>query len=161
MRTDLASTKQRVSPEPETCAIPRGESNDEFIILACDGIWDVMTNAAAVKFVSSYLKQPNMTIEEICRRLVQRCLELGSRDNMSVMIIMPDPDSIESPRKKARSREDISRSIAEAMVYHAITTAISEALGDPTANLAATANDPDYLTVVSVTMSECMNAYGR
>ncbi|CAN0490411.1 unnamed protein product, partial [Scytosiphon promiscuus] len=33
----------KVSPAPETLSVPRS-SKDEFLIVACDGIWDVMSN---------------------------------------------------------------------------------------------------------------------
>lgn len=35
--------EQLVSPEPEVTALEKSD-NDEFAVLACDGVWDVMTN---------------------------------------------------------------------------------------------------------------------
>lgn len=35
--------EQLVSPEPEITVQNRAD-NDEFLVLACDGVWDVMTN---------------------------------------------------------------------------------------------------------------------
>lgn len=35
--------EQLVSPEPEVTALDKSD-NDEFAVLACDGVWDVMTN---------------------------------------------------------------------------------------------------------------------
>ena len=34
--------EQLVSPEPEISVEQRNEKTDEFMILACDGVWDVM-----------------------------------------------------------------------------------------------------------------------
>jgi protein phosphatase 1B len=34
--------EQLVSPEPEISVEPLDENHDEFMVLACDGVWDVM-----------------------------------------------------------------------------------------------------------------------
>lgn len=71
----------------------------EFLILACDGIWDVMTNQDAVKFVRSRLACPKKNDEEqfvypeeICEDLLKLCLapdvlmDIGC-DNMTVVLV--------------------------------------------------------------------------
>ncbi|XP_024121749.1 protein phosphatase 1A isoform X1 [Oryzias melastigma] len=78
-------TEQLVSPEPEVYAIGRREE-DEFIILACDGIWDVMGNEEVCSFVRSRL-QVTDDLEKVCNEIVDTCLYKGSRDNMSVVLI--------------------------------------------------------------------------
>ena len=47
--------KQQVSCEPETTVFKRDEK-DDYLILACDGIWDVMTNEDVVEFVRSRVR---------------------------------------------------------------------------------------------------------
>ena len=42
--------EQLVSPEPEVTVQERAEE-DEFVALACDGVWDVMTNEELCDFV--------------------------------------------------------------------------------------------------------------
>ncbi len=37
-------TEQLVSPEPEFYITKRDPDEDEFLVLACDGVWDVMSN---------------------------------------------------------------------------------------------------------------------
>jgi len=51
----LGQTEQMVSPEPETTIIQR-TPDDQFMVLACDGIYDVLENDELVKFVSDELK---------------------------------------------------------------------------------------------------------
>ncbi|XP_037793914.1 LOW QUALITY PROTEIN: probable protein phosphatase 2C T23F11.1 [Penaeus monodon] len=64
----------------------------EFIILACDGIWDVMTNQEVVDFVRLRLSQ-GMEPEDVCEDLMTRCLapdcQMGGLgcDNMTVILI--------------------------------------------------------------------------
>ncbi|XP_031549872.1 probable protein phosphatase 2C T23F11.1 [Actinia tenebrosa] len=64
----------------------------EFIILACDGIWDVLSNQEVVDFVRSRIAQ-RMEPEVICEELLTRCLapdcQMGGLgcDNMTVILV--------------------------------------------------------------------------
>lgn len=77
--------EQLVSPEPETFVEER-TPDDEFMVLACDGIWDVMTNDELCAFISSRLKI-TPSLEEVCNQVVDTCLVKGSRDNMSIVLV--------------------------------------------------------------------------
>eukprot|EP00062_Callorhinchus_milii_P026449 gi/632988566/ref/XP_007883183.1/ PREDICTED: protein phosphatase 1A-like [Callorhinchus milii] len=78
-------TEQLVSPEPEVYEMLRSDS-DEFIILACDGIWDTITNEDLCKFVRSRL-QLTPDLEDICKQVIDVCLYKGSQDNMSIILL--------------------------------------------------------------------------
>lgn len=69
---ELGQCEQLVSPEPEITWFER-ESEDEFLILACDGIWDVMNNEEVCSFVQSRLKVTN-NLEEITNQVIDTCL---------------------------------------------------------------------------------------
>jgi serine/threonine protein phosphatase PrpC len=69
-----------------------------YLILACDGIWDVMTNQDAGEFVARKVAERlhdsstnNLAHGEVLARvgddLVKSCLAKESRDNMSVLIV--------------------------------------------------------------------------
>lgn len=66
--------------------------DDEFLILACDGIWDCMTNQQAVDFVREELANKT-PLDEICELMMDHCLapdtEVGGLgcDNMSIIIV--------------------------------------------------------------------------
>jgi serine/threonine protein phosphatase PrpC len=79
------ATEQIVSPEPDVDAMRR-EEGDEFIVLACDGIWDVMDNDAVTAYVRRKLRTVG-SLETIARDLIDLCLYKGSRDNISVVIV--------------------------------------------------------------------------
>jgi len=78
--------EQLVSPEPEVYTRERSYEKDEFVVLACDGIWDVMTNEDLKEFVHSRLKVTNDLVR-ISNEVLDLCLNKGSRDNMSIIIV--------------------------------------------------------------------------
>jgi serine/threonine protein phosphatase PrpC len=67
-------------------------ADDQFIILACDGLWDVMTNRAAVHFVIDKLaalrpRQPTEAdMARIASELVHQALSRGTTDNVSLIL---------------------------------------------------------------------------
>jgi len=75
-----------VSPEPEFYIKEREADGDEFLVLACDGVWDVMTNEDVVNFVSHRMRISD-DLEHIANEVIDTCLHKGSRDNMSIIII--------------------------------------------------------------------------
>uniref|UniRef100_A0A8D8PVX0 protein-serine/threonine phosphatase n=1 Tax=Cacopsylla melanoneura TaxID=428564 RepID=A0A8D8PVX0_9HEMI len=72
--------------------VQKVSSNMEFMVIACDGIWDVMTNEEVCDFVRVRIGS-GMEPEEICEDLMTRCLapdcQMGGLgcDNMTVVII--------------------------------------------------------------------------
>lgn len=112
---DMPSVAQQVSPEPETYIVKRDES-DEFLIIACDGIWDVMTNQESIDFVSNQL-QIYENKSEICDNLIEECFNRGSRDNMSVVLVtFPGAPKInEEARAKAEQEKQRIADITERM----------------------------------------------
>lgn len=65
--------EQLVSPEPEISVEPRDETRDEFMVLACDGVWDVMSNEDLVEFIRSRLRITN-DLASICNQVIDTCL---------------------------------------------------------------------------------------
>lgn len=64
---------------------------DDFIVLGCDGIWDILTSQQCVDFV--YERLGRFSLEEIARQICDRCLARSidenqgkGCDNMSVII---------------------------------------------------------------------------
>jgi len=79
-------TEQLVSPEPEFYMKKRETDKDEFLVLACDGVWDVMTNEDICSFISARMRVTD-NLEQIANEVIDTCLHKGSRDNMSIIII--------------------------------------------------------------------------
>jgi protein phosphatase 1B len=64
--------EQLVSPEPEIFVEERTAS-DEFIVLACDGIWDVMSNEELCDFIRDRMRITD-NLENVCNQVVDTCL---------------------------------------------------------------------------------------
>ena len=65
--------EQLVSPEPEVIIVERDEANDEFLVLACDGVWDVMNNDDLCTFIRHQLTLTD-DVENICSSIIDVCL---------------------------------------------------------------------------------------
>lgn len=67
------------------------EKNDKFIVIACDGLWDVMTNQDVVNFVLSNCYALNERINKeinIAKKLGEYVItHKGTCDNVSIIII--------------------------------------------------------------------------
>jgi serine/threonine protein phosphatase PrpC len=73
-------------------------SGDKFIIMGCDGVWDVLSNQDAVDFVldkyndlknsgRSFSDMKGRSDNNIAQKLAEYAIEKGSLDNISVQII--------------------------------------------------------------------------
>jgi serine/threonine protein phosphatase PrpC len=77
--------------EPELKSI-EVTTDDKFLIMACDGLWDVLTHAKAVNFVLACVRRAEdknavPDWQEIARKLVDRAFKRGSTDNITAVIV--------------------------------------------------------------------------
>lgn len=70
--TAFPPEKQLVSPEPEVYVIERSE-DDEFVLLACDGVYDVMINEEIATYIHHQLELTDKLVQ-ICSNLIDGCL---------------------------------------------------------------------------------------
>ena len=69
------------------------ENEDEFMILACDGVWDILSNQEAVDFVHEGISN-GLSDKEIVESVFKRCISedpkmtsgLGG-DNMTFLLV--------------------------------------------------------------------------
>jgi serine/threonine protein phosphatase PrpC len=74
-----------VIPDPEfqSCDIA---SSDEFLVIASDGLWDVVSGDEAISRISHCFASgmsPTATAEELC----DLAIKLGSSDNVTIVIV--------------------------------------------------------------------------
>jgi len=71
---------------PEVLVEDVDRMNDRFLILATDGLWDIFSNQEAVDFVRTSLLRKKY-LDKIAEELVEMAIELGSLDNITVVIL--------------------------------------------------------------------------
>lgn len=101
-------SKPIVSPEPDIRRFRVEDDGDEFILLASDGLWDVMSSQDAVDFVKARLREAIASSEQMgeeeqsqkisetrrnmAKMIVQEAYKLGTADNTSVVMVwLKDP----------------------------------------------------------------------
>jgi len=78
---------QKVTPMPDIVVQSRDKEHDEFIILACDGIFDVQTNHECVALAADIFHQGESDLGLVCEEILDVCLEKGSKDNMTALLV--------------------------------------------------------------------------
>ena len=88
----LPANEQIITAEPDVKHVALSPG-DSFFVLACDGVWDVMTNQQACDFVSERLEQ-NRDLKAVAGELLDACLASSPSetqgigcDNMTAIIV--------------------------------------------------------------------------
>jgi len=84
--TDFHPKDQQVTCDPEYKTIE--VTTDDFLLIGCDGIYegDIFTVDSVIKYIYDKLEKTD-DLAQIAAELLEECLERGSKDNMSAMII--------------------------------------------------------------------------
>lgn len=101
-----------VSATPEITQISL-ERDDEFIVIACDGLFDVMSNEEVVRFVRDSIGRSGRlkNASEIAAELVNHAINtLHSNDNVSVIVVALDTTMSDSARTTNRTNSPSSES---------------------------------------------------
>ena len=76
-----ARLKPYISGEPRVVEGYLGREND-YVVLACDGVWDVLSPADVIKTVRT-AREPQTGAEKV----KEKALDCGSKDNISVIVL--------------------------------------------------------------------------
>ncbi|XP_020579904.1 protein kinase and PP2C-like domain-containing protein isoform X2 [Phalaenopsis equestris] len=80
--------KPAVTAEPEIIETSLSEV-DEFLVMASDGLWDVMSNKEVISIIRDTVKEPTLC----SKRLVTDAAARGSKDNITVIVVFLRPVS--------------------------------------------------------------------
>mmetsp|Transcript_28970 Transcript_28970/g.72803 ORF Transcript_28970/g.72803 Transcript_28970/m.72803 type:complete len:310 (+) Transcript_28970:157-1086(+) len=95
--------KDNTSKGPEgqaiTCVPDIGERQieptDEFLLIACDGLFDVMSNEDAITFAANILRRTDdvseSKLKQVAQQLTRHAVSLGSNDNVTALIVHLNP----------------------------------------------------------------------
>uniref|UniRef100_A0A1B0AMH1 protein-serine/threonine phosphatase n=1 Tax=Glossina palpalis gambiensis TaxID=67801 RepID=A0A1B0AMH1_9MUSC len=113
MNANLPAEEQMISALPDVKKLIV-TPEDEFMVLACDGIWNFMSSEEVVNFVRLRIKDKNKKISQICEELFDACLAPNTMgdgtgcDNMTAVIVRFKPALLELPTKiNANETEDV------------------------------------------------------
>ncbi|KAI0893542.1 PP2C-domain-containing protein [Annulohypoxylon nitens] len=88
---ELAPEQQIVTAFPDVVAHDISD-DDEFLVIACDGIWDCQSSQAVVEFVRRGIAA-KQDLDKICENMMDNCLASNSEtggvgcDNMTMVIV--------------------------------------------------------------------------
>lgn len=85
----LSPNQQMVIAEPEICKILL-QQNDQFLIMACDGVWERLKSQDCVDFVNKKIDQ--LPLSKIAEEILEYCLAPSAIngvgcDNMTIIIV--------------------------------------------------------------------------
>lgn len=93
---DVDHDKHLVMAIPDEITVKR-EDGDEFAVVACDGIFDVLTNEELIAFIrSEFAANKDVKLPDLCKKVCMHCLAPGMNgspirgagtDNMTLIII--------------------------------------------------------------------------
>ncbi|XP_058122102.1 probable protein phosphatase CG10417 [Anopheles ziemanni] len=104
----LPPQEQMISALPDIQHITVGPE-DDFMVLACDGIWNFMTSDEVVQFVQERIHEPDAKLSKICEELFDNCLAPHTKgdgtgcDNMTAIIVKFKPNFTGSSASRKRT----------------------------------------------------------
>jgi serine/threonine protein phosphatase PrpC len=97
LNTTLGPEDQAVTAVADVRVHVRDHDTDMYLILACDGVWDVMDNQNVMDFVLHQVQVradiTDTVLPEVGDALLRESLNLGSRDNMTTVLVALSKES--------------------------------------------------------------------
>ncbi|XP_070555952.1 protein phosphatase 1G-like isoform X2 [Ptychodera flava] len=121
---DLPAEQQMITAFPDIQTLNL-TPQDDFIVIACDGIWNVLSSQETVDFVKERIDKEDMKLSMICEEMFDHCLapdSLGDGtgcDNMTCIIVRlnhksQDSSQSETSGKRPASQDDVHSSASPA-----------------------------------------------
>lgn len=84
---ELPPDLQKVTCIPDFVVVNRDLLCDEFILLACDGIWDVLSCWQCSDLIQTILDEGETDLGLVVEEVLDVCLEKQSKDNMTALLV--------------------------------------------------------------------------
>jgi len=85
---EFAPGEQKVSPIPDVTIHMRNHDRDEYVVVACDGIWDVVSNQQCISELDEIMyAEGERDLGLVAEEILDTCLRYGSKDNMTAIIV--------------------------------------------------------------------------
>lgn len=84
---EIMPDDQKVSPVPDIIVQKRDQELDEFVVIACDGIFDVQTNHECISMTAEIFEDGEEDLGLVCEEILDICLNKGSKDNMTALVM--------------------------------------------------------------------------
>lgn len=86
----LPPEKQIVTANPDINVVELCD-DDDFVVVACDGIWDCMSSQQLVNFIHEHINKES-SLSAVCERVLDRCLAPSTItgegcDNMTMILV--------------------------------------------------------------------------
>ncbi|XP_060863959.1 probable protein phosphatase 2C 6 [Metopolophium dirhodum] len=104
---DLPNTEQMITALPDVTVLDVTPDNNNFIVLACDGIWNSLSSQEVVDFILERINKPDVSLSSICEELFEQCLAPNTLsdgtgcDNMTCIIV-----KLNTKQKRSRSDDE-------------------------------------------------------
>ncbi|KAG5867765.1 hypothetical protein JTB14_012382 [Gonioctena quinquepunctata] len=125
---ELSDKEQMITALPDIKTLTVNPSKDEFMVLACDGIWNFMSSQEVVDFVRPRIGTCEDKLSTVCEEMFDHCLApntLGDGtgcDNMTAIIIKfksnilkrsasPRPADTESKKAKTEEQDNVESTV--------------------------------------------------
>ncbi|RZC32041.1 protein phosphatase 2C 21 [Asbolus verrucosus] len=90
---ELSDREQMITALPDVKKLTINPNEDEFMVLACDGIWNFMSSQEVVDFVRPSILEGREKLSQICEEMFDHCLAPNTMgdgtgcDNMTAIIV--------------------------------------------------------------------------
>ncbi|KAB0795291.1 hypothetical protein PPYR_12130 [Photinus pyralis] len=121
---ELSDREQMITALPDVKTLTINPGEDEFMVLACDGIWNFMSSQQVVDFVKSKLESSPGKLSKICEEMFDYCLAPDTMcdgtgcDNMTAIIVQFKS----SVCKRAATDDEETESVKRAKTDHTEAT---------------------------------------
>lgn len=99
-RSDLGPKEQKVTCFPDI-TIHERTAEDEVLLLACDGLWDVMSSDEAVVTIREMFNDGYFNMVLVAEEMLEISLHKGSKDNISAVVVLL-PGAVITPRENSK-----------------------------------------------------------